>query len=75
MATFGQRLRELREENKLKQQDVIDYLRNREISISKSTYSKWESDTHEVGYSALHALCDYFKVSADYLLCRTDKRR
>lgn len=75
MATFGQRLRQLREENKLSQQDMIDYLGHRGINISKGTYSKWESDTHEVGFSALDALCDYFKVSADYLLCRSEKRR
>lgn len=75
MTTFGQRLRELREERKMNQKDVIDYLGNRGIAISKGTYSKWESNTHEAGYSVLLVLCDYFKVSADYLLGKTDKRK
>ena len=75
MTTFGQRLKMLREEKGMSQQDMIENLKTREIFISKSTYSKWESNTHEPGYFIIKILRNYFKVDADYLLGITDKIR
>ena len=74
MASFGQRLRELRNEKDVTQEEVLTYLVKCGINVSKGTYSKWENNKHEPGFSAIDKLCEYFKVSADYLLGRTENK-
>ncbi len=67
--TFGERLRFLREEKGLRQEDVAVA-----FYVVKSTISQWESSTHAPrDQNTLVKLADYFNSSIDYLLGRTDE--
>ena len=61
------RLRDLREDRDLKQKDLADLLK-----IHQTTYSDYELDKLNVPVSVLHTLADYYGVSVDYLLGRTN---
>lgn len=45
-----------------------------ELGIPQSTYQQYESGVHEADYAMLIQIADYFDVSIDYLLGRTDIR-
>ncbi len=64
---FGERLKELRKENGLGQVKLAE-----ELKVSKSIISLWENGLREPGIYAIKAICDFFKVSADYMLGRSD---
>ena len=64
---FGNRLRKLREEAGLTQAQIA-----REIKCSHKVLSNYELNKREPDFSTLNKLCDYFNVTADYLLGRTD---
>ena len=70
LATFGERLRYLREEKGLKQTELAKLL-NLE---SSSTISQYETLSRIPDAYILQQLADLFEVSLDYLLCRTDYR-
>lgn len=40
--------------------------------MNQNTVSRYESDTRHADYAALIAIADYFDVSVDYILRRTD---
>lgn len=61
------RLRELREDADLRQQSIADYLH-----IRQNTYSQYESGQRQIPLEALSMLADFYHVSVDYLLGRTD---
>lgn len=63
------RLKELRREKGATQKDVAAYLQ-----IDQSTYAGYESGKSEPSLDKLSALADYFGVSVDYLLGRTQPR-
>lgn len=65
---FGQRLRALRKERKLKQKEMAELLHCAERNYQRLEYGKTN-----VTATTLMFLCDYFNVSADYLLGRTDE--
>lgn len=44
------------------------------IGVAESTISQYESGKREPDFSTLQKLADYFNVSVDYLLGRTDKK-
>lgn len=44
----------------------------KEIGISLSAYSNYEQGIREPSYDILKKICDYFEVTADYLLGRED---
>ena len=67
MDTFGKRLKELRLERGLSQKALAE-----QIGRGQSTINYWENDQKEPTISGLWKLCDYFDVSADYLIGRTD---
>lgn len=67
--TFGTRLKELRTERGIYQQDFADFL-----SISKRQLQRYETDKTDVPLSMLITLADYFEVSVDYLIGRSDSR-
>jgi transcriptional regulator with XRE-family HTH domain len=70
MATFGQRLKSLREEKDLKQVELKNLL-----SLSSSaTISQWESDKRLPDAHTLERLAEIFDCSVDYLLGRSDIR-
>ena len=56
-------------EKKLKQSDMAELM-----GIKTRNYQRWEYGEIDAPGSSLIFLGDYFQVSADYLLGRTDKR-
>ena len=40
------------------------------IGVNKQTISQYERGVREPSFSRLEAICDYFGVSADYMLGR-----
>lgn len=61
------RLKELREKRHLSQVRL-----GIELNMSQNTISRYETGEREAGYDELCAIADYFGVSVDYLLERTD---
>ena len=43
-----------------------------ELGISQALLSHYENGAREPGLSFVCRVCDYYGVTADYLLCRTD---
>lgn len=64
-----ERLKSLRAEKKITRRNLAKFL-----GIDNSTYGKYELGTREPKIETLVKLADYFDVSADYLLGRTDVR-
>ncbi len=64
---FQNRLRDLREDKDLKQKDIASILQ-----IHQTTYSDYELGNLNIPVAVLHALADYYRISIDYLLCRTN---
>lgn len=62
-------IRNLREDNDLKQKDIAKLL-----NISQRTYSNYECGQVQPSIESLIKLADYYKVSVDYLVGRTDKQ-
>ncbi len=61
------RLRDLREDGDLTQQTVADIL-----NMHRSVYRRYESGQRETPAWVVVKLADYYHVSTDYLLGRTD---
>ena len=61
------RLRDLREDHDLNQKQIADLLK-----VHQTTYSDYELGKLNIPVTVLHVLADYYKVSVDYLLCRTN---
>jgi transcriptional regulator with XRE-family HTH domain len=66
---FGERLKLLREENELGRDSLAERLK-----ISYSAVSKYETNVRFPDKETLKRIADFFKVSVDYLLGRTDIR-
>lgn len=64
------RLALLRREKNLNKKDIATYLK-----IDQSTYGKYELGKREPDYDTLIVLANFFDVSVDYLLGRTDIRK
>jgi transcriptional regulator with XRE-family HTH domain len=62
---FPQRLRELRKEKGLKQNELAD-----QFSVCKSAVSGWEVGRNQPSYDVLIQMSIYFGVSVDYLIGR-----
>ena len=67
MNTFGKRIKEYRIERNLTQKELA-----KELSVSISTLSHWECDYQEPSFDDLLLLANYFNVTTDCLLGRTD---
>ncbi|ABB14215.1 LexA family protein [Carboxydothermus hydrogenoformans] len=65
---FGQRLRQLRTERDLTQAELAKLL-----SIGESTISFYESNKRQPDFDTLIKLSNFFNVSIDFLLGRTDE--
>ena len=63
MKTYYERIRDLREDNDLTQQDVANVLKT-----TQQVYSRYEKGENELPIHHLITLCKFFKVSADYIL-------
>ena len=69
MSEFCKRLREIRLEKGLKQREMADRL-----AITLRAYQYYESATHYPEIPDLLKLADFFEVSTDYLLGRSQER-
>lgn len=65
--TFAERLVSLRTEKNLTQKQVYSG-----VGMSPIGYQRYEYGEREPSYQKLLALADYFDVSIDYLVGRTD---
>lgn len=65
---FKDRLKFLRDDKNLTQQNLADYLK-----VARSTISSWELGTTEPDLSLLVKIADYFNVSTDFLLGRSSQ--
>lgn len=61
------RIKELRNKKGIKQADLANFL-----GVVQGTLSYWENDKFDVDNASLQKLADYFNVSTDYILGRTD---
>ncbi len=61
------RLKELRKTRHLSQVRLA-----MDLNLSQNSISRYENGEREAGYETLIAIADYFQVSLDYLLGRTD---
>ena len=64
------RLKELREKRRLSQITLA-----MELNLNQNSISRYENGEREADYTTLIAIADYFNVSVDYLLGRTDNPR
>ncbi|MGH1817674.1 helix-turn-helix domain-containing protein [Enterococcus casseliflavus] len=62
-----QRIRDLREDNDLTQNQIATLL-----NISQSTYSRYENGELEIPIQTLIKLANYYNTSIDYLVNLTD---
>ena len=60
-------LRIIREEQRLTQQQVADYL-----MCNRQVYARYERGLREIPVSMLIKLADLYKTSVDYIIGRTD---
>jgi len=67
MPEFNERLKELRASKKAIQRDIADYL-----GITVRAYQHYETGTRFPDFQGINKLADYFEVSTDYLLGRSD---
>ena len=67
---YFKRLRDMREDNDLKQADIAEYL-----GIAQTLYSRYERGFQTIPVEHLLKLADYYNVSTDYLLGRTDNNK
>ncbi len=63
------RIKDLREDNNLTQEEVASYLH-----IKQNTYSQYENEQRQLPISCLIALAKFYHTSTDYILGLTDKR-
>ena len=61
------RIRDLREDNDLNQKQIADYL-----VCDQSLYSKYERGERDLPLEYAARLAEFYGVSVDYLLCRTN---
>lgn len=61
------KLKELRKSRNISQLKLA-----MELNMNQNTISRYETGEREAGYTELIAIADYFNVSIDYLLERTD---
>ena len=64
---YYERLRELRIKNKKTQKELACVL-----GTSQQAYLKYEKGINEMPIRRIMILCDYYNLSADYILCLTD---
>ena len=60
---FGDRLKELRKEHNLTQEDIGNL-----CDVAKNTVSNWENNVNQPSFEITKKLAEYFGVTIDYLL-------
>ena len=64
---YFRRIYELREDNDIKQKVIAEYL-----GMQPNVYRRYEKGIRVIPIPAVIKLADYYRVSTDYLLGRTD---
>ena len=64
-----QRIRDLREDHDMTQEQV-----GKAVNVPQRTYAYYESGQRMVPPHVLRDLADFYQVSVDYILGRTDKK-
>ena len=64
---YRKRLYDLRIDNDLLQEDVA-----RILNTTKQSYGRYENGTRKLSIEDLNKLADFYNVSTDYILGRTD---
>ena len=67
---YYQRLKDLREDKDLKQEDIA-----RLLQTTQQTYSLWERGDREIPFHHAITLSKFYKVNLDYLAGLTNKKR
>lgn len=67
MISFGQHLRNIRQSHNYTQKHIAEA-----IKITERNYQRYETDNQRPSFDMLIALADYFDVSLDYLVGRSD---
>lgn len=67
---YRKRIRDLREDHDKTQSEIAAML-----GTSQTMYARYERGASELPIRHLIKLADYYKVSTDYILCRTDKSK
>lgn len=62
-----ERIRNLREDKDLNQEDLAEYL-----NCTQACYSNYENGKRDIPTETLNKLADFYNVSIDYLLGRTN---
>ena len=65
-----QRLRDLREDKDLKQEDIANFL-----NTSREQYSRWERGATEIPMHIAIQLARFYKVSMDYICGLTNNKK
>ena len=63
MEIYMSKIRGLREDRDKTQEDIADYL-----GIKQTVYSRYETGRSQMSIKMLIRLCEYYHVSADYIL-------
>ena len=69
MYMIGNRLKMLRNENKLLQKELAE-----KLGLTQQTISLYESNKREPDYKTLQKIVNFFEVSIDYILENTNER-
>ena len=67
---LAERMKELRKERSLSQENIA-----KELAMSTRTYGRYEAGEREPTASVLIRMADFYAVTIDYLVGRSDKRR
>ncbi len=67
---YIQRIRNLREDSDKTQAEIAEIL-----GTSQTMYARYERGANELPIRHLITLCKYYKVSADYILCLSNKKK
>ncbi|GAX47956.1 helix-turn-helix domain-containing protein [Pseudolactococcus reticulitermitis] len=70
MATFAERLKELRKEKGLTQKELAE-----RVGTQQGVYTNWENGKREPKYDKVGELASELKTTSDYLLGFTDEKR
>lgn len=64
------RIKELREDRNYKQKEIAKYL-----MIKQNSYSQLENGKNNISIEYLNKLADFYNVSIDYIMYRTDEKK
>lgn len=66
---FIEKIKYLREYNNLKQIEIAKILK-----ITQANYSRWENGIETIRLNKLNDLCNYYNVSMDYIIGKTNNK-